>query len=72
MASALRSKHNGGKLRVGPDKNIGLTISDIFGRITRAQNVKNGSSQDYLSGILRFTSDGGSVGGSPLGITPLE
>ncbi|MDQ3903560.1 MAG: PQQ-dependent sugar dehydrogenase [Thermoproteota archaeon] len=71
MPSSMRSEHNGGKLMIGPDKNIYLTIGDIFGRKTRAQNVKNGALADYSSGILRFTPEGRSAGGSPFGNTSI-
>jgi aldose sugar dehydrogenase len=62
--------HNGGKLTVGPDKNIYLTIGDIEGRKTKAQNVNNGTLLDGSSSILRFTPDGAAVDGGLLGNTP--
>ena len=70
VSSAL---HNGGKLMIGPDKNVYLTIGDVNGRKTQAQNVKNGSLPDYSSAILRFTPDGQPVDGGPFGNTsPLD
>jgi aldose sugar dehydrogenase len=55
--------HNGGKLMIGPDNNIYLTIGDIKGykdesSVTRAQNVRDGTEPDGRAGILRFTLDG--------------
>ena len=65
--------HHGGKLMVGPDNNIYLTIGDLDGRKTKAQNVKNGSLLDGSSGILRFTPNGEPVDGGLLGDThPLD
>jgi glucose/arabinose dehydrogenase/plastocyanin len=65
--------HNGGKLMVGPDNNIYLTIGEIWRYQTQAQNNKNGSLPDGSSGILRFTQDGESVDGGLLGNThPLD
>src|SRR5918995_157077 len=65
--------HHGGKLMIGPDKNIYLTIGDIDGRETKAQNIKNGSLADGSSAILRFTQNGEPVDGGILGDThPLD
>jgi aldose sugar dehydrogenase len=47
---------------IGPDKNVYVTIGDIDGRETKAQNIKNGSLPDGSGGILRFTPDGEPVG----------
>jgi DNA-binding beta-propeller fold protein YncE len=65
--------HDGGKLMIGPDNNIYVTIGDIKGFKTKAQNVKNGSLPDGSSGILRFTPEGEPVDGGLLGNThPLD
>ena len=73
IPSAREGLHHGGKLMIGPDKNVYLTIGDINGRETRAQNIKNGSLPDGSSGILRFTQDGEPVSGGLLGDTsPLD
>ncbi|MDQ3969992.1 MAG: PQQ-dependent sugar dehydrogenase, partial [Thermoproteota archaeon] len=65
--------HHGGKVMVGPDNNIYLTLGDLDLRQTKAQNVKNGSLADGSSGILRFTPDGGPVDNGLLGDThPLD
>jgi aldose sugar dehydrogenase len=73
IRSSSEAVHDGGKLVIGPDNNIYVTIGDIDGRETKAQNVKNGSLPDGSSGILRFTQDGEPVGGGLLGDTsPLD
>jgi glucose/arabinose dehydrogenase len=70
MPTFLNAIHNGGKLIIGPDKNVYLTIGEIDGRKTQAQNVKNGPLPDGSSAVLRFTPDGQPVDGGPLGNTP--
>src|SRR5712692_8078518 len=51
---------NGGKVIVGPDNNVYVTIGDvgINGHSTKAQNIQNGSEPDGTSGILRVNQDG--------------
>ncbi len=51
---------NGGKVIIGPDNNVYLTIGDvgINGHITKAQNIQNGNEADGTSGILRVNQDG--------------
>jgi aldose sugar dehydrogenase len=51
---------NGGKIVIGPDNNIYVTIGDvgINGHNTQAQNIRNGSKPDGTSGIIRVTQDG--------------
>ena len=51
---------NGGKVIIGPDNNVYLTIGDvgINGHDTKAQNILNGSEPDGTSGILRVDQDG--------------
>ena len=73
ILSSHRSEHDGGKLMIGPDKNVYVTIGELFERETKAQNIKNGSLPDGSSGILRFTQDGEPVDGGLLGDTsPLD
>ena len=73
MPTVSSALHNGGKLMIGPDNNVYLTIGDVDGRKTQAQNVKNGSLPDGSSAVLRFTPDGEPVDGGPLGNTsPLD
>jgi glucose/arabinose dehydrogenase len=51
---------NGGKVIVGPDNNVYVTIGDvgINGHSTKAENIQNGSEPDGTSGILRVSQDG--------------
>ena len=60
---------NGGKVIIGPDNNIYVTIGDvgINGHNTQAQNIRNGSKPDGTSGIIRVTQDGRPVTPSILG-----
>lgn len=61
--------HDGGVLKIGPDKkSLYLIIGNVnyaqnMTYMTKAQNVKNGSMPDGRGGILRITFDGGVVGG---------
>jgi glucose/arabinose dehydrogenase len=71
MPTSSIAINNGGKLAIGPDKNVYLTIGDVDGRKTQAQNVKNGSLPDGSSAILRFTPDGQPVDGGPMGNTSI-
>jgi glucose/arabinose dehydrogenase len=73
ITSSHESQHDGGKLMIGRDKNLYVTIGDLYRPITKAQNIKNGSLPDGSSGILRFTQDGEPVDGGLLGDTsPLD
>jgi aldose sugar dehydrogenase len=65
--------HNGGKILVGPDNNVYVTVGDT-GRghwdpdiDDQAQNNKTGQKPDGTGGILRVTPDGTSVGRGILG-----
>jgi glucose/arabinose dehydrogenase len=51
---------NGGKVVIGPDNNVYVTIGDvgINGHRTKAQNIQNGSEPDGTSGMLRVNQDG--------------
>ncbi len=53
----------GGKVMVGPDNNVYVTIGDvgIDGHDTKAQNVQNGVDADGTSGILRISKDGRAI-----------
>jgi len=57
--STGKSFHVGGKLLIGPDHNLYVTIGDQTKfKATQAQNIKNGRFPDRTSGILRITPDG--------------
>jgi aldose sugar dehydrogenase len=68
--------HNGGKVLVGPDGNIYLTIGDLnpfnskkqnTSSFTKAQNHGEGLNADGRAGILRVTQNGEAVNGGILG-----
>ena len=52
IPSSLKAIHNGGKIMVGLDNNIYLTIGDINHLRTQAQNVKNGPMPNGSSAYL--------------------
>jgi glucose/arabinose dehydrogenase len=43
---------------IGPDNNLYVSVGDLDGHITMAQNVKDGVGPDGSSAILRITQDG--------------
>jgi glucose/arabinose dehydrogenase len=57
-------RHNGGKVIIGPDNNLYITVGDIDGSFkeedteTQAQNYPDGVEPDGRSGVLRITQDG--------------
>jgi aldose sugar dehydrogenase len=60
-------RHNGGAITIGPDNNVYVTIGDVDGHTTEAQNVVDGTtttttSLDGTGGILRITQDGKPAG----------
>jgi aldose sugar dehydrogenase len=61
------NNHNGGKVVIGPDKNVYVIVGDVGGRIGNVQNINRGNSPDGTSGILRVTQDGKSVNNGPFG-----
>ena len=72
LPAAPAPTHNGGVIKIGPDKNLYVVIGDLEGYYnksssTRAQNFKNGSSPDGRAGILRITQDGDAVENGILG-----
>jgi aldose sugar dehydrogenase len=60
-------RHNSGNIMIGPDNNLYVSIGDLDGHITMAQNVKGGGWPDGSSAILRITQDGHIAGGGILG-----
>ncbi len=61
--------HDGGKVLIGPDKNVYAVIGDLLYHRTQAQNVASGGPPDLTSGIIRVTQDGNPVPNRPLGNT---
>jgi aldose sugar dehydrogenase len=61
--------HDGGKVDIGPDKNVYTVIGDLRDHRTQAQNIASGGPPDLTSGIIRVTQEGNPVPNSPLGNT---
>ena len=70
-------RHNAGKMAIGPDDNLYVSIGDVDGSFrgigteTKAQNYEDGPAPDGRGGILRITQDGLPVGDGILGNTPI-
>ena len=60
-------RHNAGNIMIGPDNNLYVSVGDLDGHITLAQNVKGARGLDGSSAILRITQDGKAVGQGMLG-----
>jgi aldose sugar dehydrogenase len=60
-------RHNSGNIIIGPDNNLYVSVGDLDGHITLAQNVKGGGWPDGSSAILRITQDGQALEGGVLG-----
>lgn len=66
---AASSYHNGGKIMIGPDSNVYVTVGDQqdpteiepLTHLTTTQNVPKGLFPDGTAGILRVTQDGNPV-----------
>ena len=61
--------HNGGKVLIGPDKDVYVIIGDLHYHRTQAQNIASGGPPDLTGGIIRVTQEGNPVLNSPLGNT---
>jgi len=67
------SRHNGGAIEIGPDKNIYIPVGNIDASFrkpnpaTQTENFVDGIIADGRSGILRITQDGNPVGEGILG-----
>lgn len=55
-------RHNSGNILIGPDNNLYVSVGDLDGHITLAQNVDGASGVDGSSSILKITQDGQPVG----------
>jgi aldose sugar dehydrogenase len=53
--------HNGGSIKIGPDKNIYIPVGDGGNDTTETQNVIDGGPPNGSGGILRITQKGSSV-----------
>src|SRR6476619_5239572 len=55
-------RHNAGKMAIGPDDNLYVSIGDVDGSFrgteTKAQNYEDGPAPDGRAGILRITEEG--------------
>ena len=60
-------RHNSGNILIGPDNNLYVSVGDLDGHITLAQNVNGASGVDGSSSILKVTQDGQPVGQGILG-----
>jgi glucose/arabinose dehydrogenase len=60
-------RHNAGNIMIGPDNNLYVSVGDLDGHTTMAQNMKDGGKPDGSSAILRITKDGHIPGGSIIG-----
>jgi glucose/arabinose dehydrogenase len=50
--------HNGGRLKIGPEGDVYLTVGNVNNPQSKAENIKNGTAADGTAGILRITQDG--------------
>ncbi|HXX95836.1 MAG TPA: PQQ-dependent sugar dehydrogenase [Candidatus Bathyarchaeia archaeon] len=60
--------HDGGKILIGPDKNVYAVIGDLRNHRTQARNIASGGPPDLTGGIIRVTQDGKPLLDGPLGI----
>ena len=60
-------RHNSGNILIGPDNNLYVSVGDLDGHMTLAQNVNGASGVDGSSSILKITQDGQPVGQGILG-----
>jgi glucose/arabinose dehydrogenase len=63
LPSSPGPAHNGGRVKIGPDKNVYLTVGNLNVNekehfLTRAENLGRGLPPDGRAGILRVTQDG--------------
>jgi aldose sugar dehydrogenase len=60
-------RHNAGNIIVGPDNDLYVSVGDLDGHMTMAQNVAGGGKPDGSSAILRIAQDGHVPGAGILG-----
>jgi glucose/arabinose dehydrogenase len=68
MPATPGPSHNGGKVVIGPDRNVYTILGDL-NRRTQAENLESGPPADGTGGILRITQDGSTVGSGIIGST---
>ncbi len=61
-----RGEHNGGKVLIGPDKNVYVVVGEVGAHRTQAQNIEDGPPPNGLGGVLRITQDGQEVPSNPI------
>ncbi len=61
-----RGEHNGGKVLIGPDKNVYVVVGEVGAHRTQAQNIEDGPPPNGLGGVLRITQDGQPVPSNPI------
>lgn len=62
--------HVGGKMIIGPDKNLYVSIGDGINHVTQAENLPNSRPPDGTGGILVLTLNGDALSNPPLGNSP--
>ena len=60
-------RHNAGNIIIGPDNDLYVSVGDLDGHTTMAQNVAGGGKPDGSSAILRIAQDGHVPGAGILG-----
>jgi aldose sugar dehydrogenase len=60
-------RHNAGNIIIGSDNNLYVSVGDLDGHTTMAQNVAGGGKPDGSSAILKITQDGHIAGENILG-----
>jgi glucose/arabinose dehydrogenase len=70
LPATFSAIHQGGKMLVGPDNNLYLTVGDISRTATKAQNDKDGYNANGTSVIYRIKINGEAAQGNPFGDDP--
>jgi hypothetical protein len=68
LPASAASNHNGGRITIGPDENVYITVGDLqdpgqtqLNHITTTQNIANSMYPDGTGIILRIIQDGNPV-----------